>query len=39
MPKFIIKPFEQSIENVEADAQTAIKAFDEKATIQSVDKS
>ena len=30
MPIFIIKPFEQSISEVEADGQTAIKAFDEE---------
>lgn len=37
MPNFVIKPFEKSLENVEADAQTAIKGFNDRDTIQSVE--
>lgn len=29
MPAFVIKPFEESADNVEADGQTAVKAFDD----------
>ena len=29
IPAFIIKPFEESAENVEADGQTAVKAFED----------